>query len=346
MLDLRLGVLERADVPGGEQQARGALQVDLLHRDFHHLLAAVAMLADHLQVMHTPIAPELFEHLVAFAGPGPDVHLLRGSAQHFVGAVSGQAAETFVDLDVTAAVALGDGDRVGAGVERLGELLLAGLECRLGLLARGDVAEGGGDAQLAFDADEAAGHHAGQQAAVTGVEACFDVVQPLVAEQFAEHSCALLGIGPELQLWGAPADDLLGLPAEHFAETRVDLDEHAVTNARNADRVGAGLEQGGELLFRGRQALFAANPFADVNEDAGHADRVTEVVAVELGGTFQVVHLAVAETGAIGHLVVVAASFQQRLVSVAHGLAVFFRHADEKFPELAFERLPGQSVEG
>ncbi|MNQ57229.1 hypothetical protein D3C85_713760 [compost metagenome] len=231
-------------------------------------------------------------------------------------------------------------------MEGLGELLLAGLERRLGLLARGDVAEGGGDAELALDADEAAGHHTGQQAAITGQEARLDVVQALVAQQLAEQLPALLGLGPEIHLGAAAADDLLRLPAEHVAEAGVDLDEYTVADTRDADGVGAGLEQGDELFFRGREALLAAHPFADVHEDAGHPQRPAQLVAIELGGAFQVVHLAVGEARAIGHLVLVAAPLQQFLVGAAHALPVFFRHADEEVAELTLEGFLGQAVQG
>ncbi|MCY1287211.1 hypothetical protein D9M70_361990 [compost metagenome] len=346
VLDLRLGVLQGADVAGGEQQAGRAVQLDLLHRDLHHLLAAVAMLAEHFQVVDAAVARDELDQLVALRGPGPDAHLAGGATQHILRAIAGEAAEAFVDFDVAAGVALGDGDGVGAGVEGLGELLLARLERRLRLLARGDVAKGGGDAELALDTDEAAGHHAGQQAAVTGQEARLDVVQALVAQQLAEQLPALLGLGPEIHLRSAAADDLLRLPAEHFAEAGVDLDEHAVADARDADGIGAGLEQGDELLLRGRQALLAAHPFADVHEDAGHPQGPAQFVAIELGGAFQVVRLAVGEARAIGHLVLVAAPFQQLLVGTAHALAVLLRHTDEEVAELAFEGLLGQAVQG
>src|SRR5690606_8485537 len=112
------------------------------------------------------------DHALALFRVGPDVQFEGVATYDFFRAVAGEPAEALVDLDVAAAVQLADGDGVRAGVERLGELLLAGLERRLGGLALGDVAEGGGDAQLAVDADEAAGDDAAQLAAFPGAEAC------------------------------------------------------------------------------------------------------------------------------------------------------------------------------
>jgi hypothetical protein len=45
---------------------------------------------------------------------GPDADLIHRAADHFVGAVAGQAAEAVVDLQIAAGVAFGDGDGVGA----------------------------------------------------------------------------------------------------------------------------------------------------------------------------------------------------------------------------------------
>src|SRR5690606_30182027 len=127
--------------------------------------------------------------------------------------------------DVATAVALGDGDGVAAGVERLGELLLTGLEGDLRALLLGDVAEGRGDAHAPVDAQEAAGYLAGKDTAVAGAELRLDVGQGLVAQQLFEELLALLRVGPEAELRRAAADDLLLRPAKGLAEGRVDLGE-------------------------------------------------------------------------------------------------------------------------
>jgi len=62
--------------------------------------------------------------------------------------VAGQAAETIVDFQIAARVALGDADGIRAGVKGLGELLFAGLEGRLRALLLGDVPQVGDDAGL------------------------------------------------------------------------------------------------------------------------------------------------------------------------------------------------------
>ncbi|MNC78609.1 hypothetical protein D3C75_1308610 [compost metagenome] len=64
--------------------------------------------------MHPALDLQLGEQGRALFFFGPDPHLVHGTADHFVGAVAGQAAETVVDLQVTPGIAFSDGDGVGA----------------------------------------------------------------------------------------------------------------------------------------------------------------------------------------------------------------------------------------
>src|SRR5690606_42105251 len=111
-------------------------------------------------------------------------------------------------------------DGIGAGVNRLGELLLAGPQRGLGRLPGSDIAEGSDDAEASLDPDEAAGDHAGQGFAVTGEELRFDVVQRLVARELLIKNFTLLFVLPEADLRGIAVDDLAGLPAEGLGEAR------------------------------------------------------------------------------------------------------------------------------
>ena len=219
---------------------------------------------------------------------GPDPDLVHGTADHFVGAVAGQAAETVVDLQIASGIAFGDGDGVGAGVEGLGELLFAGLERRFRALLLGDVAQGGDDARLVADADLAAGNHAGQRLPVLVLDEDRHIVQALFADHLFDPLQAFCRSVPQADFVGAAADHIGGAPAEGLGEAGVDLDELAGVLARHADRVRADLEQGGEFLFGGHQALFALDLVGDVEQGAGHAQRHAVFIAVEAGAAFQV----------------------------------------------------------
>ncbi|MNV65480.1 hypothetical protein D3C71_1581740 [compost metagenome] len=120
----------------------------------------------------------------------PDPDLVHRAPHHFFGAVAGQAAETVVDLQIAAGVALGDGDGVGAGVEGLGEFLFTGLERRFRALLLGDIAQRSDDAGLVADADLAAGNHAGQGLSVLVLDENGDVVQALFADHLFDPSQA------------------------------------------------------------------------------------------------------------------------------------------------------------
>ena len=67
-------------------------------------------------------------------------------------------------------------------MERFGKLLFAGLERRFGTLLLGDVAQGGNNARLFVDHDQAAGDDAGQQFAFLVLQQHLKIVQALVAD--------------------------------------------------------------------------------------------------------------------------------------------------------------------
>nr|VVN38434.1 hypothetical protein PS652_05267 [Pseudomonas fluorescens] len=215
-------------------------------------------------------------------------------------------------------------------MERLGEFLFAGLERRFGALLLGNVAQGGDAAGLVVDLDQAAGNHAGQRLPVLVVDHHGDVVQGLVADHPFNASGAFGRFGPQADLFGGVAQHLLGVPAKYLGKGRVDLDELAAVLAGHADRVGAGLEQAGELFFRAGQALFAFDLVGDVQQGAGHAQRVALFVAVQPGAAFDVARAAVFHLDAIGDLVIAGRAFAQAAIGLAHGAALHFRHAFEK----------------
>jgi len=306
--------------------------------------ATMTILADHLPIGDTAVALQAAQNLLALRA-GPDAQLGGGAADGFFRPVAGQPAKAFVDLDETPGTALADDDGIGAGVERLGELGLAGLERRLGLLPFGDVAKSGDDAQPPFDADEAAGYHAGDGIAGPGAELRFGVFQMLVAAQLLIKGAPLILVVPDANFRCRAADDVGVLPAEHRAEARVDIDEHAIADARQGDRVGTALEQGGELGFRGGQRLFAQDPLGGVDDDARHAQRFAVLVAIQLGGALQVTHPAVGVVCLVGRLVGLAPSGQEIGVRPAHGLAVARRDTAKELTEGAIERALDQSLQ-
>ncbi|GAB0069119.1 hypothetical protein IBA8402_48850 [Pseudomonas syringae] len=63
--------------------------------------------------MHAAFLAQFFKHVFALQGVGPDADFMRCTAEHFLGAETGQAAEAIVDLDIAARVDFSDGDRVG-----------------------------------------------------------------------------------------------------------------------------------------------------------------------------------------------------------------------------------------
>ncbi|MNR17529.1 hypothetical protein D3C85_1341950 [compost metagenome] len=157
-----------------------------------------------------------------------------------------------------------------------------------------------------------------------------DVVQRLVADHPFNAPGAFGGLGPQADLFGGVAQHLLGAPAKHLGKGRVDLDELAAVLAGHADRVGAGLEQAGELFFGAGQALFALDLFGDVQQGAGHAQRVALFVAVQPRAAFDVARGTVFELDAVGDLVVAGRAFAQAAIGLAHSAAFHFRHAFEK----------------
>ncbi|MNE26099.1 hypothetical protein D3C80_1194500 [compost metagenome] len=227
-------------------------------------------------------------------------------------------------------MAFGDGDGVGAGVEGLGELLLAGLQRGFGALLLGDVAQGGHAAGLVVDGDQAAGNHAGQGLAVFVIDRHGDIVQGFVANHLFDAPGTFGGLGPQADFFGSVADHVLGVPAESLGECRIDLDELTAVLARHADRIGAGLEQAGEFFFRAGQALLTFNLVGDVEQGAGHAQRVALFVAVQPRAAFDVARGTVFELDAVGDLVVAGRAFAQAAIGLAHSAAFHFRHAFEK----------------
>ncbi|MNT24602.1 hypothetical protein D3C72_1600820 [compost metagenome] len=104
---------------------------------------------------------------------------------------------------------------------------------------------------------------------------------------------------------------------------------------RDANRVGAGLEQAGKLFFRTGQALLTFDLVADIEQGAGHAQRVALCVAVQPGTAFDVAHSAVFQLDLVGDLIVTGRAFAKAAVGLAHGAAILLRNSVEK----RFKRL-------
>ncbi|MNJ54933.1 hypothetical protein D3C77_503980 [compost metagenome] len=138
--NLRLGVLQLADVAGGQQQAGRLIERDRLNRDFNRKQFAALVAPEHFVMVDAALVLQFCDEARALFVVSPDTDFVRGAADHFSAAVARQTAKAVVDLQVATAVEFSDGDRVGAGVKRLGELFFAGLERSLGSLLLGDVA--------------------------------------------------------------------------------------------------------------------------------------------------------------------------------------------------------------
>ncbi|MNV10306.1 hypothetical protein D3C71_1008230 [compost metagenome] len=286
--DLRLGVFQQTDVPRSQQQARGFVEGDRFHRDFDGQQLAALVAPEHFLMMNPALDLQFGQQRRALLLFSPDADLINRAADHFISAVTGQAAETVVDLQIAPGIAFGDGDGVGAGVERLGEFLFAGLQCRFRALLLGDVAQGGDDARLVADADLSAGNHAGQGLPVLVLDENRHIVQALFANHLFDSLQAFRRGIPQADFVGAATDHVGGAPAEGLGEAGVDLDELAGVLAGHADRVRADLEQGGEFLFGGHQPLFAFDLVGDVEQGAGHAQRQAVFIAIEPGAAFQI----------------------------------------------------------
>ena len=97
------------------------------------------------------------------------------------------------------------------------------------------------------------------------------IAQGLFAYHLLDALQALAGVVPQADLFGAFVQHFGGCKAKRLGKRRVDLDKRAALQTGDADRVGAGLEQAGELLFRGGQPLLALDLVGDVQQGAGHA---------------------------------------------------------------------------
>ncbi len=344
MLDLGMRGLQHADVPGRQQHAFDAVELDGLHRNLDMLRPPVAVLAEHLPVGNATVARQQIENLLALIA-GPYRKLRRGATDHLLGVIAGKAVETRVDFDEAPGAALADGDGVRAGMKRLGELGLAGSQRRLGLLPQGDVAEGGDDAELPIDTNETAGHHAGNWHAVAGAELGFDAVQMLFSPQLLIEHLSLRIVLPEADFRRGVPDDLACRPSEGLGEAGIDLQKGAVADARQAYRIGAALEECGELGFRCGQVLLAEHPLGDVHDDPGHAQGRASFVAIEPGGAFQMTYRTVLQPCLIGDLVIASLAFHEFAIGLAHPAAVFGQDAGEELLERAVIRAFGDALQ-
>ncbi|MNO85743.1 hypothetical protein D3C76_771210 [compost metagenome] len=115
-----------------------------------------------------------------------------------------------------------------------------------------------------------------------------DIVQALLADHLFDPLQAFCRGVPQADFVGAAPDHIGGAPAEGLGEAGIDFDELPGVLAGHADRVGADLEQGGEFLFGGHQALFALDLVGDVEQGAGHAQGHAVFIAVEAGAALQI----------------------------------------------------------
>ncbi len=121
--DLCLSVAQLADVPGGRQQARLAVQNDGLDRNFNGDQIPRSCTAQHFVVQHSAMIFDREHQPVVLLLISPDRHVVHLAAQHVLDLVAGQTAKPVVDLDVAPIGLADDADGVGAGMKGLGELL-------------------------------------------------------------------------------------------------------------------------------------------------------------------------------------------------------------------------------
>ncbi|MCY1412878.1 hypothetical protein D9M71_282960 [compost metagenome] len=343
--DLCLGVLQLADVASGQQQARRFVEGQGFDRNLDGQNFPALVAGEHFAVVGAAIFLQVMQQNGTLLFVGPDTDVENGAPDHFIGAVAAEPAEAIVDFQVATRFTVGDGDGVGAGVEGLGELLLAGHEGGLGALLGGDVAQGGDTARLVLDVDQAAGNHAGQDMAIVVVHRDSEMIQGFIAKALFEPFQAFFGASPKTQLFGSVADHLAGTPTEGLGEGRVDLDELAAFLTNHADRVGAGLEQAGEFFFGVDQALFSFDLVGDVEQRAGHAQWVALLVAIEAGTAFDVARIAIFQLYAVGDLVIAGRPFAQAAIGLAHAAAFFLRYAFEEGIERLVKGDGRQAVE-
>ena len=311
VLDLCLGLLEVADVAGDQQQAVLLIDADRLHRYLHGEQVASAVAHQHFLVTHKTVAVDGLQQGLPLAGFGPDIDFQGGVAQHLIGAVAGQTGEAFVDFQVAGAVALGDGDGVGGGVEGFGEFLFAELARTLGKFPCGLVAEGRGHAVFVAHFDHSGGYHAGQDLTILAPKLGAGVIQALLMGGGGQQLAAHATVEPDVQLLGGFAYYFVCWPTEHLGKAGADLQEDSVAQAGQAHRLDTGLEQSDEFLFGGGQGLFTQGAGGDVMQHAGHAQGLAVAVAIELGGALQVTGAAIGMAGVVGDAEVVTPAVAQ-----------------------------------
>ena len=303
MAHLRLRLAQGADVAGGQQQAVQPVQPDRLDRDVDGAQPSAFVPTQHFTVVDPALLAERGQQLDALVRVAPDTDVVDATAEHLRCGVTCQSGEAIVDFHEAAGRPLADGDGVGARMERFGELLFAGLERRFGALLLGDVTQGTDTAGVVVDADQPAGHHAGDGAAIPVQSDHRDVAQPALPD----HSACDCGMRlPQPDLFGRATDDLFGRPTERLTKRWVDLDELAVVLTGHAHGVWADLEQVGKLVLRRCQAPLtviqrlggAFTLPAQATHDAHHP-RAARLVVVEATADLQPVQAAVWPTGAV-----------------------------------------------
>ncbi|MNZ40435.1 hypothetical protein D3C78_579560 [compost metagenome] len=105
------------------------------------------MVDHHGDIAQGLFADNPFDAVGAFDRLGPQADLFGGAADHLFGAPAKGLGEGRVDLDELASVLAGYADRVGADLEKAGELLFRGAKAQFALDLLGDVQKGASHAQ-------------------------------------------------------------------------------------------------------------------------------------------------------------------------------------------------------
>ncbi len=163
-------------------------------------------------------------------------------------------------------LAAGQGDRLGDRriLEHVSEPVLARAESRLHLLALGDVPGDREDAGLAVDVDDARRHQTCAHRAVLAAEAHLQVADHTGGLQRCYEPLPILGGGPDLQLVGGPALDVVAREAGGLREAVADVQIQTVGEPVQVDGVGGGVKRRLELGLGRLERALDAPALADV----------------------------------------------------------------------------------
>ena len=273
-------------------------------------LQALALGDVDADVEHAGLAGHLHHHRrdqqvvgLAVTTPGADLHaadraILLEPAEHLAGVSrvpqpeggavltdqlvapeAGHLAQHLVDLEDRAVGEGGDHRRVRVRDERLGESFLGALEDLPGAALLGDVLDHAQDAALALDLDDLGRDLAEDVPAGAGEQPGRQVPdRPLVAQPAGE-GLPVGDVGPDAEIECRPTERLVATVAREELEAVVDLDEAALAESRDHQRVRARAEGDRVLLLGGPAGGLLAPAHGDVEQGAFQVDQLAVDVA-------------------------------------------------------------------